>query len=103
MILGDELIWLTPYKDMARPLRIEIPGGVYHVAARGNGRQTIFRDNPDRLAFLDLGMSPLNCKSKVKRARGEALAMRLLMHDARPDPSTSTRVALSIAPCAAIA
>ncbi len=39
---------------MARPLRIEIPGGVYHVTARGNGRRTIFRDDPDRLAFLDL-------------------------------------------------
>src|SRR5437879_551241 len=39
---------------MARPLRIELPGGVYHVTARGNARQDVFRDDADRFAFLDL-------------------------------------------------
>jgi len=33
---------------MARPLRIEYPGGVYHVTSRGNARQAIFADDPDR-------------------------------------------------------
>ena len=28
---------------MARPLRIEFPGAVYHVTARGNARQNIYR------------------------------------------------------------
>jgi len=27
---------------MARPLRIEFPGAVYHVTSRGNARQAIF-------------------------------------------------------------
>ncbi|MGI0047668.1 MAG: transposase, partial [Nitrosotalea sp.] len=27
---------------MARPLRIEYPGAVYHVTARGNARQRIY-------------------------------------------------------------
>ena len=37
---------------MARPIRIEFPGGLYHVTARGNGRQTIFADDTDRERFL---------------------------------------------------
>ena len=39
---------------MARPLRIERPGGRYHVTARGNERKAIFRNDPDRVHFLGL-------------------------------------------------
>ena len=39
---------------MARPLRIEIPGGRYHLTARGNERADIFRDDQDRHHFLEL-------------------------------------------------
>ena len=31
---------------MARPLRIEYAGAVYHVTSRGNGRKPIFRHDP---------------------------------------------------------
>lgn len=37
---------------MARPLRIEFPGAVYHVTAQGDGRLAIFRDDADRERFL---------------------------------------------------
>jgi len=37
---------------MARPLRLEYPGAVYHVTARGNAGQEIFLDDEDREAFL---------------------------------------------------
>ncbi|MDF0676357.1 MAG: transposase [Nitrospira sp.] len=37
---------------MARPLRIEFPGALYHVTARGNARQDIFLDDEDRQRFL---------------------------------------------------
>lgn len=37
---------------MARPLRIEFPGALYHVTARGNERRPIFRDDGDRRMFL---------------------------------------------------
>ena len=37
---------------MARPLRIEFPGAVYHVTARGNERKPIYRGDSDRLRFL---------------------------------------------------
>ncbi len=38
---------------MARPLRIQYPGAVYHVMARGNGGQNIFQDDKDRRCFLE--------------------------------------------------
>jgi REP element-mobilizing transposase RayT len=37
---------------MARPVRIEYPGAVYHVTSRGNERRTIFQGDSDREAFL---------------------------------------------------
>jgi REP element-mobilizing transposase RayT len=39
---------------MARPLRIEFPGAVYHVTSRGNDRADIFLTDADRLLFLDI-------------------------------------------------
>jgi REP element-mobilizing transposase RayT len=39
---------------MARPWRIQFPDAVYHVTARGNNRQAIFRDDHDRQDFLGL-------------------------------------------------
>ena len=37
---------------MARPLRIEYPGAVYHVTSRGNARRKIYLDDDDREMFL---------------------------------------------------
>jgi REP element-mobilizing transposase RayT len=45
---------LTGRDCMARPLRIEFPGGNYHVTSRGNARQNIFVDDRDRQCFLSL-------------------------------------------------
>ncbi len=39
---------------MARPLRIEYPGAVYHVTSRGNARQDIVDDDCDRLQWRAL-------------------------------------------------
>jgi len=38
---------------MARKPRVEIEGAFYHVIVRGNQRQKIFRDNRDRLTYLE--------------------------------------------------
>lgn len=38
---------------MARPLRIEYSGAVYHVTSRGNAKKPIFRDDKDRYKFLE--------------------------------------------------
>ena len=37
---------------MARPLRLEFAGALYHVMSRGNGRAAVFVDGADRRAFL---------------------------------------------------
>ena len=37
---------------MARKLRVEYPGAVYHVMNRGDRREPIFKDDKDRLNFL---------------------------------------------------
>ncbi len=37
---------------MARPLRIEYDGALYHVTSRGNERKSIFKDDEDRVLFL---------------------------------------------------
>jgi putative transposase len=39
---------------MARQLRLEYPGAVYHVMARGHERSVIFREDRDREKFLSL-------------------------------------------------
>ena len=39
---------------MARPLRLEFAGALYHVTARGNARADIFLDDDDRRQFLEL-------------------------------------------------
>lgn len=39
---------------MARPLRIEYPGAIFHVTARGNASQAIFQDDKDRQRFLGI-------------------------------------------------
>ena len=39
---------------MARPLRIEFSGALYHVTARGNAQENIYRTDDDRQQFLTL-------------------------------------------------
>ncbi|MBK1723035.1 REP-associated tyrosine transposase [Thiocystis violacea] len=39
---------------MARPLRIEFAGALYHITSRGDRREAIFEDDADRTTFLDL-------------------------------------------------
>ena len=39
---------------MARPLRIELSGGLYHVTSRGDGREAIYFSDADRRAWLEL-------------------------------------------------
>ena len=39
---------------MARPLRLELAGGLYHVTSRGDGREDIYLSDTDRLAWLEI-------------------------------------------------
>ncbi len=38
---------------MARQLRVEYPGALYHVTSRGNAKQPVFLSDDDRTCFLD--------------------------------------------------
>ena len=38
---------------MARKLRVEYPGAVYHVMNRGDRREPIFQDDQDQKRFLE--------------------------------------------------
>ncbi len=38
---------------MARKLRVEYPGAIYHLINRGDRREPIFREDQDRQRFLD--------------------------------------------------
>ncbi|MBA5608618.1 transposase [Duganella sp. FT3S] len=39
---------------MTRPLRLEFAGALYHVTSRGDRSEAIYRDDADRLAWLDI-------------------------------------------------
>jgi REP element-mobilizing transposase RayT len=39
---------------MARPLRLELAGGLYHVTSRGDGREDIYLSDEDREAWLQV-------------------------------------------------
>jgi REP element-mobilizing transposase RayT len=39
---------------MARPLRLELAGGVYHVTSRGDGREAIYLSDADRDVWLEV-------------------------------------------------
>lgn len=45
---------------MARPLRIEFEGALYHLTGRGNARQTIFADQADCAKFVQLLVESLD-------------------------------------------
>ncbi len=39
---------------MARPIRIEFCGALYHVTSRGDRREAIYEDDEDRSRFLEI-------------------------------------------------
>jgi len=39
-------------EGMARKLRVEYPGAIYHVMIRGDQKESIFRDDQDRQRFI---------------------------------------------------
>ena len=51
--------------SMARPLRVRLSGAVYHVTARGNERQPIYRDDQDRRRFIPAFRPVAQKRSKV--------------------------------------
>jgi putative transposase len=51
---------------MSRPLRLDHAGALWHVTSRGNERKDIFRDDVDRLRWMDLlGRTAAACSWRV--------------------------------------
>jgi len=57
---------------MARPLRIQYGGAIYHVMARGNGRQVLFHEDRDYQRMTD------GLQQTVGRTGWEVLSSRQL-------------------------
>ena len=72
---------------MARPLRVEFEEAIYHLCARGNGRQRIFYDERDRARFVEL------LGESARRFDGAILCLRFSKGSAilRPAFGTSRR------------
>lgn len=49
---------------MARPLRIEYPGAIYHIIQRGNDKKPIFISEQDRIKFYEY-LAVLHTRYKV--------------------------------------
>src|SRR5947209_16987410 len=81
---------------MPRRLRIEFPGAIYHVMARGNARQAIVRDDDDRERLLH------DLHSAVVRSGWELTAfvlmtnhLHLLLKTPRPNLARGMQAFLS--------
>ena len=66
---------------MARQLRIQYPGAIYHVMNRGDRREAIFREDADREALLAAPVEPVAGAGvdSGEVALGEILALRSLL------------------------
>ena len=58
---------------MARPLRLELPGALYHVTSRGDRREDIYLNDADRQRWLDLLGEVC-----VQKNRGQVLQSNIL-------------------------
>ena len=53
-IVASQKLMKSPH--MARPLRIEFFGALYHLTSRGDRREDLFENDDDRLLFLAGGL-----------------------------------------------
>ncbi len=49
---------------MARPWRIQFEGALYHILSRGNEKRDIFRDNEDRVSFMN-GLGEMSARFDI--------------------------------------
>ena len=95
---------------MARKIRIEYAGAIYHVINRGDRQEAIFKDDADRLRFLEsLGEACTSLwpgtgaerggESRAHRARGVGqgpLGSKGLRQRAKGDPIKVVAIALRL-------
>ena len=59
---------------MARPLRVDVVDGVYHVVSRGNDRQALFKDDKERL-------KDRKDRGQVEEDRGQVCTLNISVDD----------------------
>ena len=82
---------------MARPIRVQFSGAVYHCCARGNERQPIFRDDEDRECWLEtvgqmhdqFGVLPHACLCVARRQAFTCMPNHYHMVIETPRPNLS--------------
>jgi REP element-mobilizing transposase RayT len=80
------LVLLVAVEIEARRLRIQFEGAIYHVMARGNGRQRIVHDDPDRQRLLDdLRRTVLRCEWELPAFVFMGNHLHLLIKTPRPN------------------
>ena len=62
-------------RSVPRSIRIEYPGAFYHVMARGNCREQIFRSDYDRKLFLETLDEACGEEKQIRRASFTAAAL----------------------------
>jgi hypothetical protein len=70
---------------MARELRIQYPGAIYHVINRGDRREPIFNDDHDRTRFLET-IAETCAKTGWPSMPGASWAIIFISSSRRPRP-----------------
>jgi len=79
------------FRRLARPLRVQFPGALYQVTARGSERKPIFRDERDRPAQVRKYLSQyLSARAQARSAWRSATAACALSVLGRSAPPTAT-------------
>ena len=82
----ESLASVSSTGEMPRRLRIQFEGAIYHVMARGNGRQRIVHDDPDRQRLLDdLRRTVLRCEWELPAFVFMGNHLHLLIKTPRPN------------------
>ena len=81
---------------MARRLRVQYPDAIYHVMARGNGRQDIVRDDADRERLVEgLRQPVVRCSWRVYAFVIMSNHFHLVLKTPTPNPSRGMQGFLS--------
>jgi REP element-mobilizing transposase RayT len=82
--------------SMARRLRVQYPGAIYHLMARGNGRQDIVRDDADRDRLVDyLGRAAVRCSWRIYAFVVMSNHLHAVLKTPEPNLSRGTQTFLS--------
>ena len=67
---------------MARPLRVEYPGAYYHVIARGNNQEQIFKNKAREVAiYIARDMTGITCKDLGEYFGGVSGVLITMVHN----------------------